>query len=120
MNDQQNIKQLQQADNRTRRTIKIGRCNVERTVCDKREEEWKEIRSKMEAGSGATGINISTIFRPEASILQELKKELQSQGDALAEYETQDWQDEGEWITQGWCEALEFAIKTIERRNKNV
>jgi len=121
-NDQENIKQLQQVDNRTRKIIKVGRCNVERTVCDEREEEWKEIRSEMEAGSGATDVNVSTVFSGDkpsmASILHTLEEELQSQGDAVAEFEKQDWQDEGEWIAQGWCEALEFAIKTIKDHNK--
>ena len=86
-----------------------------------REEEWQQIRKDMEAGSGATKVNVSTVFSNNktsmASILHTLEKELQSQGDAVAEFETQDWQDEGEWIAQGWCEALEFAIKTIKRHN---
>jgi len=100
MDDQQNIKDMKEKE------------------LDVKRKEWEQITSKMRAGSGATGVDVSTIFKPEASILQELKKELQTQGDALAEYETQDWQDEGEWITQGWCEALEFAIKVIEKHNK--
>ena len=100
MNDQQNIKDMKEKE------------------LDVKRKEWELITSKMKAGSGATGIDVSTIFRPEASILQELKKELQNQGDAVAEFETQDWQDEGEWIAQGWCEALEFAIKLIEGHNK--
>ena len=102
MNDQQNIRDMKEKE------------------LDVKRKEWELITSKMRAGSGATGIDVSTIFRPEASILQELKKELQNQGDAVAEFETQDWQDEGEWIAQGWCEALEFAIKLIEGHNKNV
>ena len=100
MNDQQNIKDMKEKE------------------LDVKRKEWEHIISKMKAGSGGTGVNVSTIFRPEASILQELKKELQNQGDAVAEFETQDWQDEGEWIAQGWCEALEFAIKLIEGHNK--
>ena len=100
MNDQQNIKDMKDKE------------------LDVKRKEWELITSKMKAGSGATGIDVSTIFRPEASILQELKKELQNQGDAVAEYETQDWQDEGEWIAQGWCEGLEFAIKIIKDHNK--
>ena len=54
MDDQENIKQLQQVDSRTRKIIKIG----QRSACD---------------GS------------------------------------------EGEWIAQGWCEGLEFAIKVIKK-----
>ena len=109
INDQENIKRIQQVDSRTRKIHKG------------REEEWQQIHKEMEAGSGATGVNVSTVFSGDkssmASILHILEKELQSQGDAVAEYEKQDWQDEGEWIAQGWCEALEFAIKTIKRHN---
>jgi hypothetical protein len=54
-----------------------------------------------------------------ASILHELKEEQKSQGDAVAEFEAQDWEDEGEWIAQGWCEGLEFAIKLIEEHNRS-
>jgi DNA-binding ferritin-like protein (Dps family) len=111
MNDQENIRRIQQVDNRTRKIHKG------------REEEWNQIHKEMEAGSGATKVNVSTVFSGElptlASVLQDLKKELQNQGDAVADFETQDWQDEGEWIAQGWCEALEFAIKTIKRHNKS-
>ena len=96
MNDQQNIKDMKEKE------------------LDVKRKEWELITSKMKAGSGATEVNV----RPEASILQELKEELKSQSDIVAEFETQDWQDEGEWIAQGWCEALEFAIKLIERHNK--
>ena len=96
MNDQQNIKDMKEKE------------------LDVKRKEWELITSKMKAGSGATEVNV----RPEASILQELKEELKSQSDIVAEFETQDWQDEGEWIAQGWCEALEFAIKLIEGHNK--
>ena len=110
MNDQENIRRLQKVDNRTRKIHKG------------REEEWNQIRSDMEAGSGATKVNVSTVFSDNktsmAQVLHTLEKELQSQGDAVAEFETQDWQDEGEWIAQGWCEALEFAIKLIKQHNK--
>ena len=117
MNDQENIKQLQQVDSRTRKVMKIG----QGSACDGREEEWEQIRSEMEAGSdGTTQKNIFHVDKSSmASILHTLKEELQSQGDAVAEFEKQDWQDEGEWIAQGWCEALEFAIKTIKRHNKS-
>ena len=117
MNDQENIKRLQQVDSRTRKIIKIG----QRSACNGRAEEWEQIRLEMEAGSSQITPK-NNFFEDKssmASILQELQKELQSQGDAVAEFETQDWQDEGEWIAQGWCEALEFAIKTIKRHNKS-
>ena len=87
----------------------------------KRIHEWDKIRKEMEAGSGATKVDVATVFSGDkssmAQVLHELEEELKSQGDALAEFQTQDWQDEGEWIVQGWCEALEFAIKTIKRHN---
>ena len=106
-NDQENIKRLQQVDSRTR-MIKKGR-----------EQEWELIRLEMEAGSGDV-IPKNNFFEDKssmASILHTLEEELESQGDAVAEFEKQDWSDEGEWIAQGWCEALEFAIKTIKRHN---
>ena len=86
-----------------------------------REQEWELIRLEMEAGSGDV-IPKNNYFEdksPLALILHELKKELQSQGDAIADYEKQDWDDPQEYITEGWCEALEFAIKLIERHNRS-
>ena len=110
MDDQENIKRIQQVDSRTR-MIHKGR-----------EDEWEQIRKDMEAGSGATKVNVSTVFSSDKSsmalIMQELKKELQNQGDAVAEFEKQDWDDQQEYVAQGWCEGLEFAIKLIERHNK--
>ena len=49
-----------------------------------------------------------------AQVLNTLKKELNDQGDTVAKYEQSDYEEEGEWIAQGWCEALAFAIKKIE------
>ena len=113
-NDQENIKRIQQVDSRTRMIIRTG--------SDRREEEWKQIRKDMEAGSGATQVNVSTVFSGDkvslALILQGLREELQNQGDAVAEFEKQDWDDQQEYVAQGWCEGLEFAIKLIERHNK--
>ena len=85
-----------------------------------RKEEWGQIRSDMEAGSSDI-IPKANYFEDRSSmalILKELKDELKSQGDTIEEFEKQDWQDEGEWIAQGWCEALNFAIKLITE-NKN-
>ena len=82
-----------------------------------RKEEWDQIRSEMEAGSSDI-IPKANYFEDRSSmalILKELKKELKSQGDTIEEFAKQDWQDEGEWIAQGWCEALEFSIKLIEK-----
>ena len=114
MDDQENIRQIREVDSRTRKIIKIG----QRSACDGREEEWKQIRSDMEAGSGATQVNVSTVFSGDkvslALIMQGLREELQNQGDAVAEFEKQDWDDQQEYVAQGWCEGLEFAIKLIE------
>ena len=87
----------------------------------KRIHEWDKIRKEMEAGSGATKVNVSTVFSGDkssmASILQELEEELQVQSDAVAEFEKQDWDDPTLQISQGWVEGLEFAIKLIKRHN---
>ena len=119
MDDQENIKRIQQVDSRTRMILKTGP--------DARAEEWEQIRKEMESGS--TNINPrravplkDNYFEDRASMVQivnELKKELQSQGDAVAEFEKQDWDDQQEYVAQGWCESLEFAIKLIERHNRS-
>ena len=73
----------------------------------------------MEAGSDGLTQEDMNFFQEKismASILQELRKELQSQRDALAEFAKQDWDDQSEQIAQGWCEALEFAIKLIDNK----
>jgi len=87
---------------------------------EKRDKEWEQIRLEMKAGSSDV-IPKNNYFEdksPLALILQGLKKELQDQGDAVAEFETQDWDDQAEYIAQGWCEALEFAIKAIEKHRE--
>ena len=47
-------------------------------------------------------------------ILNSLREELKKQEDALADYQVQDLETEAEWITEGWTEALTFAIRQIE------
>ena len=47
-------------------------------------------------------------------ILKELREELKKQEDALADYHANAVETEAEWITEGWCEALTFAIRKIE------
>ena len=72
INDQENIKRIQQVDSRTR-MIHKGR-----------EDEWKQIRLEMEAGSSEV-IPKNNFFEdksPLASILHTLEEELQSQGDS--------------------------------------
>ena len=116
MNDQENIRQIREVDSRTRKIIKIG----QRSACDGREEEWKQIHLEMEAGSTdiTPKINYFEDRSPLALIMQGLREELKVQGDFLAGFEKQDWDDQAEYVTQGWCEGLEFAIKLIERHNK--
>ena len=85
---------------------------------EKRDKEWEQIRLDMKAGSSDV-IPKNNYFEdrsPLALILQELRVELQSQGDAVAEFEKQDWDDQAEYIAQGWCEALEFTIKLIDNK----
>ena len=53
-----------------------------------------------------------------AQVLKDLKAELTLLGDAIAEYETMDVETEDELITQGWCEALNFAIRKMEEAMK--
>ena len=99
MNDQQNIKRIRSEE--------------------KREQEWESIRKEMEAGSDGLTQEDMNFFQEKismASILQELRKELQIQRDALAGFAKQDWDDQAEYVTQGWCEALEFAIKLIDNK----
>jgi len=106
VNDQENIKRIQHVDSRTR-MIHKGRA-----------EEWEQIRLEMEAGADnvTPKINYFEDRSPLALIMQELRKELQIQGDFLAGFEKQDWDDQAEYVTQGWCEALEFAIKLIDNK----
>ena len=110
MDDQENIRRLQKVDNRTRKIHKG------------REEEWNQIRKDMEAGSGATKVNVSTVFSGDkssmAQVLHTLWSELQVQGNIVTDYDKQDWDDPDQHIAQGWVEALEFAIKTIKLHNK--
>jgi len=115
MDDQENIKQLQQVDNRTRKIMKIG----QRSACDGRAEEWEQIRLEMEAGATEV-VQKNNFFEDKSSmaqVLHTLEEELQNQVDILAEFQTQDWQDEDEFTALGWIEALEFAIKTIKQHN---
>ena len=101
MDDQENIKRIRSEE--------------------KREQEWESIRKEMEAGSNSLTQQNIDYFEDKAlptmaSILQELRKELQIQRDALAGFAKQDWDDQAEYVTQGWCEALEFAIKLIDNK----
>ena len=90
----------------------------------KRIHEWDKIRKEMEAGSTDLTQEDINYFEDKglptmASILQELKKELKTHSNACAEFDKQEWQEPTEsGIALGWCEALEFAIKTIKRHNK--
>ena len=85
----------------------------------KRIHEWDRIRKEMEAGSNSLTQEDINYFEDKglptmASILQELRKELDNQRDAVEEFTKQDWDQAEQMIAEGWCEALEFAIKLIE------
>ena len=87
-----------------------------------REDEWKQIRSDMKAGSGATQVDVSTVFSggksSMAQIVNKLEEELHSQQLAVEEFSKPNWDQAEQMVAEGWCEALEFAIKTIRRHNK--
>ena len=51
-------------------------------------------------------------------VLHELKEELSDQEEALANYQAQDMETDAEWITEGWTEALTFAIRKIQEAMK--
>ena len=107
MNDQENIKR-----------IRAEQWKAEHHLLP-REKEWESIRKEMEAGSDGLTQEDMNFFQEKismASILQELRSELQIQRDALAGFAKQDWDDQAEYVTQGWCEALEFAIKLIDNK----
>ena len=113
INDQENIKRIQQVDSRTRMILKTGP--------DRRAEEWKQIRKEMKAGSSDLTQEDINYFEDKSSmaqVLHTLWSELQVQGNIVTDYDRQDWHDSSQDIAQGWCEALEFAIKVIERHNR--
>ena len=88
-------------DERNRKDDQAKRDSVKGIIND--QEDIKQIKSKSKLSL--------------ASILHELKGELKSHNDLLAVYQAQDWKDEDEFITLGWVEGLEFAIKLIEEHN---
>jgi len=88
----------------------------------KRILEWDKIRKEMEAGSNSLTQENINYFEDKSSmaqVLHTLEEELQSQGNIVTDYDRQDWHDSSQDIAQGWCEALEFAIKLIKRHNKS-
>ena len=91
----------------------------------KRIHEWDGIRKEMEAGSGATGGNVSTVFSGDkssmAQIMNKLKEELKIDQKWMKKYNSLEVvpEDGDEKICEGRIEALEFAIKTIKRHNKS-
>ena len=99
MNDQENIKRIQARES-----------DMERL------EEWEEIYREMAEGSDKPPINPKKVEQsdPMAQVLHTLKKELKDQEEALANYQTYDLETDAEWITEGWTEALTFAIRQIE------
>ena len=49
-----------------------------------------------------------------ARLLHSLREELKSHTDSLLDYKESCIESHGEWISQGWCEALAFAINQVE------
>ena len=88
-------------DERNRKDDQAKRDSAKGIIDD--QQDIKQIKSKYKSSL--------------ASILHELKGELKSHNDLLAVYQAQDWKDEDEFITLGWVEGLEFAIKLIEEHN---
>ena len=99
MNDQENIKRIQARES-----------DMERL------EEWEEIYREMAEGSGEPPLNPKKVEQPDptARLLHTLREELKSHTDSLLDYKNSCIETEGEWITQGWCEALAFAINQVE------
>ena len=99
MDDQQNIKRIRSEE--------------------KREKEWEFIRKEMEAGSEGLTQEDMNFFQEKismASILQELRKELQTQQLAVEEFSNPPWDQSEHMVAEGWCEALEFAINLIDNK----
>ena len=111
LDDQQDIKRIRANDTRESPAVKHFKSIKQQVQLSNygQGSVWEERRGDSQ------GAERSSL----ASILHELKEEQKSQGDAVAEFEAQDWEDEGEWIAQGWCEGLEFAIKLIEEHNRS-
>ena len=79
------------------------------------QENIKKINTKIAVKRDSQGAERSSL----ASILHKLKEEFKSHNDLLAVFQAQDWKDEDEFITLGWVEGLEFAIKLIEEHNRS-
>jgi hypothetical protein len=99
MNDQENIKRIQARESEMERL-----------------QEWEEIYREMAEGSGEPPINPKKVEQsdPMAQVLHSLREELKSHTDSLVDYKKSCVESEGEWISQGWCEALAFAINKVE------
>ena len=54
-----------------------------------------------------------------AQVLHSLREELKSHTDSLLDYKESCIESHGEWVSQGWCEALAFAIGLIEKTDND-
>jgi len=82
------------------------------------QEDIRKIRERNQVGVSIDTNKKGVSMKEMAQIVKDLKAELTLLGDAMAEYETMDVETEDELITQGWCEALNFAIRKIEEAMK--
>jgi len=109
VNDQENIRQIRERN-------RVG-------VQESKDSEWEEIRRKMAEGSSEEPKHSiprkkGRSMKKMEQVLHELKEELSDQEEALANYQAQDMESDAEWITEGWTEALTFAIRKIEEAMK--
>ena len=94
------------------------------------EKEWESIQAEMakdskgnllvkaDRGSNVAILKKGGLMKEMEQVLHELKEELSDQEEALANYQAQDMETDAEWITEGWPEALTFAIRKIEEAMK--
>ena len=94
------------------------------------EKEWESIQAEMakdskgnllvkaDRGSNVAILKKGGLMKEMEQVLHELKEELSDQEEALANYQAQDMETDAEWITEGWTEALTFAIRKIEEAMK--
>ena len=104
LDDQQDIKRIRANDTRESPAVKHFKSLKQQAQLSNygQGSVWEERRGDSQGG-----------------ILYELKEELKSQNDLLAEFQAQDWKNEDEFIAVGWIEGLEFAIKLIEEHNRS-
>jgi len=111
IDDQQDIKRIRANETRESPAVKHFKSIKQQVQLSNygQGSVWEERRGDSQ------GVKRSSL----ASILHKLKEEFKSHNDLLAVFQAQDWKDEDEFITLGWVEGLEFAIKLIEEHNRS-